>query len=396
MRKIFLIFFAAVSVSLSAQNEGIQFLGDSTLQSALVKAKQANKLLFVDCYTSWCGPCKYMAKNIFPMPEVGNFFNQHFLNWKVDCEKINKVDAGQFAKYNIRAWPTYLFLDRDGNIVHMALGAGPASFFLETGKAALDSTKNLIGLQKRINHGDRSQETLKNYYSCNINADTKYIDEHFSLVEDSVRFSKPSWELFSYFMMNIDGFAFNFFVKNKTQYEKKFGQEAVDSKLTSLFGYYARPGKESQYEKLSKLDTALFAKAKLINEFRKAQMSYSADKTNKEAWNKLINMTSTLFTAHKFTVWELNDVSWMVYENYKKFKDTNALKLAQMWSKKTVDNKPDTHAFNDTYAHILFDLGNKKEAIQKEELALKQATQENAPDQIKFYSDELKRFRGNK
>jgi thiol:disulfide interchange protein len=136
MRKIILIFFAAVSVSLSAQNEGIQFLGDSTLQSALAKAKQANKLLFVDCYTSWCGPCKYMAKNIFPLPEVGNFFNQHFLNWKVDCDKINKVDAGIFAKFNIRAWPTYLFLDGDGNIVHMALGSGPASFFFGDRKSS--------------------------------------------------------------------------------------------------------------------------------------------------------------------------------------------------------------------------------------------------------------------
>jgi len=395
MKKIIAIFFAAFAISLSAQNEGIQFIKDSTLQSALVKAKQEHKLLFIDCYTSWCGPCKYLAKVVFPNPEVGQFFNQHFISWGVDTEKIkDKADVEAFKKFNILAWPTLLFLDGEGNIVHRAMGAVPAKILIELGKQALDSTRNLAGLSKKISHGDRSSETLSNYYFCDHYASGKYIDEHFALVDDSVKLSKSSWNLFVYYMKDIDGEAFHFFVQNRDKYVRKFGKEAVDNKLNDLISYYSSPGKEKQYNMLAQVDTALFSLHRKMVNFGKALSKYRLDNTNKELWGKFISLSEPVASSGSLNSSILNDISWMIYENYKKFNDIHALNLAQTWSKKTVDAEPGKHAFNDTYAHILFDLGNKEEAIQKETLALKQATEQNAPDQITFYTKELKRFKG--
>ena len=396
MKKIILLFCVAIPLALSAQNEGMQFLGDSTLQSALAKAKQTNKLLFVDCYTSWCGPCKYMSTTIFPMPEVGKFYNEHFLNWKIDCEKVNKIDTATFRKYSIHLYPTFLFLNSDGKIVHIGLGSRPAAPFVELGRVALDSTRNYVGLKKKILLGDRSSTTLHEYYMSDINAPTQYIDDHFALVDDSIKMSKESWLLFNYFMKDIDGPAFRYFKEHKAQYEQKFGKENVDRKLTNLLSYYARPGKEKQYELLSQIDTVLTAKVKLLNQLEVQTTAYRNDPSNKENLKKLIAIATLLDKQNKLEVWMSNELSWLVYENYKKANDMNALKQAEVWSKKTVDAQPDTHAFVDTYAHIIFDLGRKKEAIQREEFALKKAIEENAPNQIKFYTDEIKRFKGEK
>ena len=40
----------------SDTNKGIAFVEGKTFEQALAMAKEANKMLFVDCYTSWCGP----------------------------------------------------------------------------------------------------------------------------------------------------------------------------------------------------------------------------------------------------------------------------------------------------------------------------------------------------
>ena len=65
--------------------QGIEF-EHGTLEEALVKAKKENKIIFMDCYTTWCGPCKYLAKNVFTQKEVGYFFNKNFVNVKMDME----------------------------------------------------------------------------------------------------------------------------------------------------------------------------------------------------------------------------------------------------------------------------------------------------------------------
>ena len=47
----------------------------------------ANELIFMDAYAIWCDPCKKMAKNVFKQKKVGQFFNQNFINVKMDMEK---------------------------------------------------------------------------------------------------------------------------------------------------------------------------------------------------------------------------------------------------------------------------------------------------------------------
>ena len=65
--------------------KGVKF-EEGTFAEALALAKKENKLVFMDCYTAWCGPCKILAKKIFPIKEIGDFFNAHFVNIQMDME----------------------------------------------------------------------------------------------------------------------------------------------------------------------------------------------------------------------------------------------------------------------------------------------------------------------
>ena len=86
--KIRLILWAALlcGTIFRANAQGVEFR-DLTFQQALEQAQKEGKLVFMDCYTSWCGPCKYMLNTVFVLPEMGEFFNDQFVNVKYDMEK---------------------------------------------------------------------------------------------------------------------------------------------------------------------------------------------------------------------------------------------------------------------------------------------------------------------
>ena len=135
MKKILLlsIGLAMVCGVLSAQNNvGIRF-ADGSLKTILAKAKAADKYVFMDVYTTWCGPCKYMAANVFTDKNVGNYFNATFINAKFDAEKGEGIAIAQ--RYGVTAYPTFLLLDGDGNLVGKKIGGSPPAEFISKVKA---------------------------------------------------------------------------------------------------------------------------------------------------------------------------------------------------------------------------------------------------------------------
>lgn len=136
MKKITSIFtFLLFSVLyLQAQeNTNIKFF-EGTFEEALVTANEENKLLFMDAYTTWCGPCRWMTNNTFTDAAVADFYNKNFINVKMDMERGE--GPGLARKYQVMAYPTLLFIGSDGAIVHKKLGALPAEAFLELGQKA--------------------------------------------------------------------------------------------------------------------------------------------------------------------------------------------------------------------------------------------------------------------
>ena len=91
-----------------------------TWEETLKKGETENKLIFIDAYTSWCGPCKYMASTTFQDQSVGDFFNKNFVNAKFDMEKGEGPMIA--SKYGVNAYPTLLIVDSKGVLVGRTMG----------------------------------------------------------------------------------------------------------------------------------------------------------------------------------------------------------------------------------------------------------------------------------
>ncbi len=134
MKKLVLSVVILCGVTMSLLAQGIQFR-EGSWKEILEIAKKENKLVFVDNYTSWCGPCKKMVSEIFPLKEVGDFYNANFICYKLDCEKGDGVEVAK--TYQIMSFPTYLYVDGNGKLFYRSGAYMPAEKFIEEGKIAL-------------------------------------------------------------------------------------------------------------------------------------------------------------------------------------------------------------------------------------------------------------------
>lgn len=103
----------------------IKFSGLS-YADALKLSEQTGKLIFIDCYTVWCGPCKYLSNTTFKDKEVAEFFNANFINLKVEMEK--DADGPELARlFKVRGYPTMLFLNEKGELIQQVYGYADAA-----------------------------------------------------------------------------------------------------------------------------------------------------------------------------------------------------------------------------------------------------------------------------
>ena len=143
MSKFLKVFFLFLSLGFFAQ-DGIKFEND-TFQNILNKAKKDNKLVFLDAFASWCGPCKLLERNVFPQKEVGEFYNKNFINSRFDMEKGEGRDIAR--KYGINSYPSLLFINGNGEVVFKGMGYMDVSDFLGMGKDVLNPDNKI---EKRI------------------------------------------------------------------------------------------------------------------------------------------------------------------------------------------------------------------------------------------------------
>ena len=87
--------------------QGMQFETGS-FEEIKAKAKKENKLIFLDAYTTWCGPCKWMAKTVFTNDTVAQYYNANFINAKIDMEKGEGIELAK--KYAVRCYPNLLMV----------------------------------------------------------------------------------------------------------------------------------------------------------------------------------------------------------------------------------------------------------------------------------------------
>lgn len=162
MKNVLCLFLFLVLIT-TIQAQGIEFY-HGNWKEALAEAKKQDKIIFVDAYAKWCGPCKKMAKNVFTRDNVGDFFNENFINLKLDMEETDGISFGR--NYPVSAFPTLFFLDIEGNILKKVVGGQSDVGLIELGKAAIKSYDRSGDFATQYEAGDRSFKLVYSYIAA--------------------------------------------------------------------------------------------------------------------------------------------------------------------------------------------------------------------------------------
>lgn len=142
---------------------GMEFFQGS-FEDALAKAQAEDKKVFVDVYTEWCGPCIVMQETVFPLPEVGEYFNARFVNFALDAEDETRSGPELAARFDVGVYPTYLVLDSEGSELGRATSGMSGKQFIAMVSQMLGETESdFAAIATRFDQGDRSSALVQRY-----------------------------------------------------------------------------------------------------------------------------------------------------------------------------------------------------------------------------------------
>lgn len=383
MKKILIIsllgFFIGSNLNAEDLDYAIAFEKSPTMAMLQKKSNKKDKLIFIDCFTTWCGPCKWLAKNVFTDPKVGEFMNENFVSAKIDMEKGEGIEIAK--KYGIRAYPTLLFLDSEGNMVHRICGAGDSEKFLEGAKLAMNKSERLGAYVSKYKSGERSNEFLSDYLiKCSQACmnDDEALANYWENQSEEDLISATNWKMYEAFVRDINSEQFTYLLANHKKFAAKNGKENVD-KITE-YAYqrafskaiYAKEDKEKKFNEVkTHIDnTTLLNKNKIIFS---AMMNKARAEKN---WNMYGN-TAVMYvnTYLKENSTQLNSYAWSFYEN---IDDERMLAEALKWANKSVELN-EQYMNMDTKAALLFKLNKKQEGLKAAKRAIELA-KENGED----------------
>ncbi len=368
---IVLLSFLFVSQSFA---QGIDFF-HGTWDEAMELAKKDGKVIFVDAYTTWCGPCKRMAKSTFPDPKVGEFFNANFVNMKIDMEK--PMGRTFQRKYPVQAFPTLYWIGPDGETVHRQKGAQDAVNFLKLGKHVISKVDFSQDFAKEYEKGNREPQLVFDYVKA-LNKSNK------SSVLVANEYIRSQDDLTSDFNLNFileatteaDSRIFDLLVENKSKIIALNSTEVVEDKIISAAN--ATVKKAVEFEAESLLDEAK-AKVKANAPKKYAGFALESDlyfhkaQGNSEQYRKCCKEYAKKQVGDDAK--GLHDLALSMFESFNY--DADAMKDAEKFAKKAAENGKQIDYYI-TYAAILNKNGKQDLAVKSAESALSLAGNDRA------------------
>ncbi|MBY5956521.1 DUF255 domain-containing protein [Membranicola marinus] len=225
---LFTLFIIGFSTQLFGQIE----FRDGTWDDLLEMSKAEDKLIFVDAYAVWCGPCKRMSKEVFTQASVGDFFNENFINAKIDMEKGEGPSIQR--KYGVTAYPTLLFITPDGDLLHKARGYQPADRLINNGKIALSKTNKADEFATRYDEGERDPAFVLEYIQQLNKADkpTESIALQYFQEQKEVEVPLKARIAFEA-LKNMDSQLLQYVMEGKATIKENYDQSVIDEKLVA-------------------------------------------------------------------------------------------------------------------------------------------------------------------
>lgn len=381
MKKLFSLFILFISLSVFSQ-ESINF-EKGTFKEILAKAKKEKKLVFMDAFAVWCGPCKLMEKNIFPLPSVSEYYNANFINARFDMEKGEGQEIAM--KYGVRSYPTFLFLNGDGEVVMKNYGYMGEKDFLTIAQEANQPKYRNSSNKELFEKGESNPEFLLNMMSLYAQSDyelAKKASERYFKVKNNQPLTKDELGMLLYFIKSPTDPNYQIFVAKKQEIttlmsEDIYNQFDTNIKITKIlentldqktgtinddeFFKNAIPlvGKTEAEIALNRMKVIIYPNSGKFAEYEKAALSYYQN-------------------AENFETEELLKAAWIFSEH---ITTPSSLKKAEEWAEKSV-MKSETPENTYILAKIYSKTGKKDQAKSYAKISKNLANAQGKDDKL--------------
>ena len=377
MKKILILLFVAahsmvaqaqkaIEIETHLSDGGIEFF-HGTFAEALEKAKTENKLIFMDAFAEWCGPCKRMAATTFKEAKVGKFFNENFINVKMDMEKGEGPALGR--KFDVAAYPTLIFINEKGEQIHKIVGGLQAEQLIGTARQALSKIDNTKDFEKDYLAGKRDPDLVLNYVRALNRAgkpSLKVVNDYLLKADMA---DASTLKIIYAGTSQADSRVFDLLVKNKSQIVALFSEQQVNARMEDAIQKTADIAVEFKSEDLHK-------------EAKDKMKTYFPDKANAFAveadmtfYKTIGDVKSYCKACETFVKKEAKSNANLLYNTAKQMidafpADKNVLSDASKYLKTAAENGGLCEYYY-LYAKTLHLTGKKSDALSNAEKAMK-------------------------
>jgi len=401
MKRVLILFYL-LPIFCIAQDGGVHFLEKLSWQEIKEKAQIEHKYIFVDCFATWCGPCKAMDKRTYPIDSVADVMNRSFLSVRVQCDTSKKDSDAVKAKYadaheivtafKINAYPTFLFFSPDGKLVHKGIGYHDPHEFIELALAAINPAKQYFTLIKNYQTGKMGYSDM----TCLADLARKFDDtaifssisrscihNYLNLMPDSDLSKRSNFDLVMKYYRNLttQDRLFIWLIHHPQigdSLMKKKGltnglvesviyQEELSPSLVLAKGNGRMPDWEAISKGITKKYGSTYKSAIL-----KAEMNWYEFKKDSENFCKaaIERIKNGEYARNPLDPNNQEILNTFAFGIFLRSNDKNKLKEALSWSDLTVSAITDSSAragsYIDTKANLLYKLGNREDALALE------------------------------
>ncbi len=392
------IFFSTILVFtfsvLQAQETGIHFIAGLDWQELLNKAESENKYIFVDCFATWCGPCKEMDKNTYPDQKAGDFFNANFISVKVQMDSSKNDDAQIRAFYAdakllqrkyvmLNGWvsyPTFLFFSPNGKLVHRYLGFLNPTDLISIGHEALDVNLQYYTLLEKYRNKELN-DTLKPVLAIRAkllkqeklaySVGVDYVSNYLLKLPQEKLYTRLNWIMLDKFTVNRSDPGFPFMIEHadkinhiaKDEYYTDKKQVKIIYNKEIIPETEERELSNDEWKNLQKKFTEKYGKlGKIAVLQRRLFLAFSVFENQ---WAEFENAYVLYYkNVEQLNLIHINNSAWLIFQHSR---NPSVLALA---IKVIEPHKEDDVQSMDTYANLLYKVGRKNEAMVWEKKAV--------------------------
>jgi thioredoxin-related protein len=399
-------------------------------------ARKEKKYVFVDCYTTWCGPCKLMETEVYTKPEVGEFMSKNFVSVKMqmdktpgDNEDVRKrySDAAMLQKdHGIAAYPSYFVFSPEGKLVTQGVGYKGPDDFIGFVSGAIDPTA-AHPYARYYNLLAEYQKGKKDYTIIPLLLDTatqlgqtetaatlqKDYSDYLKTLSDDALYNPQIIGYLSKRVVSSKSRYFHLFYPNTEKVNKLMGKqgygqmvvagvirnEIIDTALKTPTGMRSTGGEvrkdaEPDWKLMFKMITEQYDTSYADENVLRAKAAWYAEHHNFANYAKYFTLLVQKYGANmdantgddcspNFMDCDLNGRCWTIFKGTVDKDQIDAAILCMKGVLARYKRTPPGYvpeSFIDTYANLLYKAGKTEEAIQQEQSIVDYLTAAKAPE----------------